>query len=76
MAAYKKHVESFGNAEVWFTHGLLAEDGSHVIGEIIGQANSLKYYSKQNTTENLVVNFMMHINLLSLFVMVCKKHYG
>ena len=29
-AAYKKHVESFGNAEVWFTHGLLAEDGSHV----------------------------------------------
>ena len=29
-AAYKKHVESFDNAEVWFTHGLLAEDGSHV----------------------------------------------
>jgi hypothetical protein len=29
-AAYKKHVEGFENAEVWFTHGLLAEDGSHV----------------------------------------------
>ena len=29
-AAYKKHVEGFANAEVWFTHGLLAEDGSHV----------------------------------------------
>ena len=29
-AAYKKHVETFKPATVWFTHGLLAPDGSHV----------------------------------------------
>ena len=29
-AAYKKHVANFKEATVWFTHGLLAPDGSHV----------------------------------------------
>lgn len=28
-AAYKKHVESDSNAEVWFHHGILQSDGSH-----------------------------------------------
>lgn len=28
-AAYKKHVESNPNAEVWFHHGILQADGSH-----------------------------------------------
>ena len=28
-AAYKKHVESNSNAEVWFHHGILQADGSH-----------------------------------------------
>ena len=28
-AAYKKHVEKDESSEVWFTHGLLAADGSH-----------------------------------------------
>jgi len=28
-AAYKKHVESDDNAEVWFHHGILQADGSH-----------------------------------------------
>jgi hypothetical protein len=28
-AAYKKHVESDTNAEVWFHHGILQADGSH-----------------------------------------------
>ena len=28
-AAYKKHVESNDNAEVWFHHGILQADGSH-----------------------------------------------
>lgn len=28
-AAYKKHVESDDNAEVWFHHGILQSDGSH-----------------------------------------------
>lgn len=28
-AAYKKHVESNPNAEVWFHHGILQPDGSH-----------------------------------------------
>ncbi len=28
-AAYKKHVESNNNAEVWFHHGILQADGSH-----------------------------------------------
>ena len=28
-AAYKKHVESDENAEVWFHHGILQPDGSH-----------------------------------------------
>lgn len=28
-AAYKKHVESNSNAEIWFHHGILQADGSH-----------------------------------------------
>ena len=28
-AAYKKHVESNDNAEIWFHHGILQADGSH-----------------------------------------------
>ena len=28
-AAYKKHVESDSNAEIWFHHGILQSDGSH-----------------------------------------------
>ena len=28
-AAYKKHVETDENAEVWFHHGILGEDGNH-----------------------------------------------
>lgn len=29
-AAYKKHVESDDNAEIWFHHGILQSDGSHM----------------------------------------------